>query len=275
LNALESPSFQEFEYAGWSDEGICEKYDQHFGAVTRQSINALLDSAGVTKGSRVLDVCTGAGYAAGLAAARGARATGVDFSSAQVKLARVKYPAATFEEADGTALPFDAETFHSVVSSMGIPHFADPDAAIREAFRVLKRDGIFAFSVYDVPERAVGVGAIYRAVQAHGTVNAALPEGPPFFLFSDSAEAARRLSAAGFASISSAIHPQIWRLASVDEATEAVLQGSVRAGATLRAQPAQAQLRIREAIVEMLNPYKQGAFYDVPMPIVLTTGTKP
>lgn len=57
-------SFRDFEYAGWSNESTCEKYDHHFGAVTRQSMGALLDAAGVTKGSRVLDVCTGAGYGA-------------------------------------------------------------------------------------------------------------------------------------------------------------------------------------------------------------------
>jgi ubiquinone/menaquinone biosynthesis C-methylase UbiE len=99
-------------------------------------MEALLDAAAVSKGSRVLDVCTGAGYGAGLAVERGARATGIDFSAAQVKLARGHYPAATFQEGDGTALPFPDETFDSVVNSIGIPHFSDPDAAIREAFRL-------------------------------------------------------------------------------------------------------------------------------------------
>ena len=54
-------SFRDFEYAGWRDDGVCQKYDLHFGAVTRQSIEALLDAAGVELGSRLLDVSTGAG----------------------------------------------------------------------------------------------------------------------------------------------------------------------------------------------------------------------
>ena len=270
-----APSFTEFERAGWSNELTCQKYDQHFGAVTTQSVTALLDAAGVRKGSRVLDVCTGAGYAAGLAAERGARATGVDFSAAQVELARERYPAATFQEGDGTTLPFADQTFDCVVNSIGIPHFANPDAALREAFRVLKRGGKFAFTVYDVPERAVGFGAVYRAVQAHGTMKIGLPQGPNFFLFSDPAESTKRLVAAGFESVSVTTQPQIWSFSSSDEAFEALLHGSVRGAATLKGQDAEALKKIWATISDIFSGYKQGDRFEVPMPVVLVSAKKP
>ena len=81
-------SFREFEQAGWENDGGVTKYHEHLWGVTKQSTSTLLDVARVGNGSRVLDVATGAGYVARAAAQRGADATGIDFSSAQVRLAR-------------------------------------------------------------------------------------------------------------------------------------------------------------------------------------------
>ena len=129
-------SFRDFELGGWEDEGVCSDYDEHLSTVTIQSVGALLDAAGVREGRRVLDVATGAGCAAAMAAARGAEAIGVDFSASQLSMARNRYPAARFEQADADSLPFPSESFDAVVSGFGMCHFADPDKAAREAFRV-------------------------------------------------------------------------------------------------------------------------------------------
>ena len=103
--ASSTQSFREFEQAGWENPRVVIKYHEHLSAVTTQSIGALLDAAGVREGSRLLDVATGAGYVAGAAAQRGAKATGIDFSAAQVRMARDTYPAVQFEQADAEALP--------------------------------------------------------------------------------------------------------------------------------------------------------------------------
>src|SRR5512132_1055296 len=81
-------SFREFEQAGWENPGVVTKYHEHLSNVTAQSADALLDAACVGNGSRVLDVATGAGYVAGAAARRGADPIGIDFSAAQVRMAR-------------------------------------------------------------------------------------------------------------------------------------------------------------------------------------------
>ena len=68
-----------------------------------------LESAGLgggeAQGKSLLDVATGPGYSAGLAAARGASATGIDFAAAMAAKAATLFPAGTFRQGDAEALP--------------------------------------------------------------------------------------------------------------------------------------------------------------------------
>jgi ubiquinone/menaquinone biosynthesis C-methylase UbiE len=269
-------SFREFERAGWEDSGVVTKYHKHLSDVTTQSVDALLDAAGVRNGSRVLDVATGAGYVAGAAAQRGADVIGIDFSAAQVHMARERYPAIRFEQADAEALPFDPDTFDAVVNGFGMCHFPHPDVALREAFRVLKRGGRVASTVWDTPERAVGFGAVYAAVLAHGSLaDVGRPAGPNFFLFSDPEQSTKALRNAGFVSPSCRQVPQVWRIADPDELFEVITEGTARAAATLRAQSPQARAAIRAALRDTVTAYKRGQYFEVPMPAVVATAVKP
>src|ERR1700736_6783496 len=77
-----------FEHASW--QRVAGDYGDTFAAATRGFIEPLLDAAGVGAPMRLLDVCCGPGLVAGAAAARGAIAAGVDFSSAMVAVARAE-----------------------------------------------------------------------------------------------------------------------------------------------------------------------------------------
>jgi SAM-dependent methyltransferase len=269
-----SQSFREFEQAGWEDPAVCATYHEHLSALTTQATEPLLDAAGVRRGMRVLDVATGAGYVAGTAAARGATASAIDFSATQVEMAKRRYPAVDFRQADATALPFPDASFDAVVNAFGMCHLPDPHAALREALRVLKPGGAHAFAVWDVPERTAGFGALYGAIRAHGSMDVGLPEGPDFFLFSERDSALRALEQAGFSSPAFRQSPQSWRIPHPDRFFSTFSEGSVRAAAILKAQTPAGREAIRAAVREALMKYKRGDAYEIPMPAVIASGTK-
>ena len=266
-----SGGFREFEHAGW--EGAAAAYAAHWGALTRQAVEPLLDAVGAGPGVRLLDVASGPGYVAAAAAARGGEATGVDFSAVMVADARRQYPNVAFREGDAEALPFPAASFDAVTIAFGVLHFERPERALAEAHRVLRPGGRLAFTVWATPEQAVGFEIVLRAVQAHGNPHVPLPPASPFFRFSDADECCRTLTELGFRDPCVIEVPQLWRLASPAQFFEAMQHGTVRTQGLLRAQTPAALAAIGAAVCEAATAYQRGATLELPMPAVLARAT--
>ena len=124
------------------------------------------------------------------------------------------------------------------------------------------------------PEVSAGFGIVLRAVETCGRMDVPLPEGPPFFRFSDPDEAARSLVAAGFIEPRVEQIPLVWRLDSADALYEAFLEGAVRTAALLKAQTPEAAAKIRQAIREAVETYRRGSVFELPMAAVLSSGTR-
>jgi SAM-dependent methyltransferase len=265
-------SFHDFEQDGW--QRAAAYYPETFGTLTARTAGPLLESVGIQPGMRLLDVATGPGYVAGTAAASGATVVGLDFSPSMVAQARVRYPGIEFHQGDAELLPFDDGSFDAVVMNFGLLHLARPEAAIEQAYRVLVPGGRYALTVWARPEEAVGFGVVLRAMQAHGTTAVGLPEGPPFFRFSDPGECRQALVQAGFRSEAIRQLPLVWTLPSADALFEAALRGGVRTSAALQAQTPEALTAIRREVHDALQPYADGSMIAVPMHVVLASASK-
>jgi ubiquinone/menaquinone biosynthesis C-methylase UbiE len=268
-----SNAFRDFEHAGW--ESVVAEYDQSFGSLTTQAIEPLLDSVGAGPGVSLLDMATGPGYVAVAAARRGAIVIGIDFSTPMVAEAKKKYPSIDFREGDAEALPFPDGSFDAVVMNFGMLHLARPDQAMSEARRVLRAGGRFAFTVWAKPVETAGFGITLGAIPAHGDMNVALPEGPPFFRFSDWDECARSLLEAGFVDPKVKKIPQTWRLSSPDSLFEAMQTATVRTAGLLRRQTSQVLKRIRGMMANASRLYENNGVFELPMPAILASAVKP
>ena len=118
----------------------------------------LLDLAELRAGQRVLDVATGTGLIARLAARRvtpGGAVTGLDLNEGMLKAARQfpLPPGVTIDWRQGSALalPFSDGAFDVVLCQQGLQFFPDRVKALREMHRVLVSGGRVALSVWTGP----------------------------------------------------------------------------------------------------------------------------
>ncbi|MCH5166993.1 MAG: class I SAM-dependent methyltransferase [Erysipelotrichales bacterium] len=72
---------------------------------------------------------------------------GLDLSKESINIARESYPEVEFVVGDMSILPFEDSTFDFVYSSLAIHYSATPDTVYKEVYRVLKKDGLFLFSL--------------------------------------------------------------------------------------------------------------------------------
>lgn len=268
-------AFHEFEHAGW--QRAASDYHRHFGSLTSQTIMPLLDSVGPVGAagkSNLLDIACGPGYVSAEAARRGWTVTGIDFSESMVALARRNFPEINFQLGDAEALSFADGSFDAAVMNFGILHLAQPEAALREACRVLRQGGQFAFSVWTTADKTLGFQIVLDAVAEFGDPNVKLPEGPPFFRFSDADESRRALAGAGFAEAQILEIPLVWRLDSAADFFQAFMKGSARTGGLLNAQKPEALAKIRSAVEQRIARFARSGRLEIPMPALVVSARK-
>ena len=269
---LEPEKFRNFELAGWQE--IPAGYHDAFGPLTAQAIEPLLDAVRLKKAMSFLDIASGPGYVAAAAARRGAIVLGVDFSAAMVDHAQRLHPGVEFREGDAEMLPCGNGLFDAAAMNFGILHLGRPETALLEAHRVLRKGGRFGFSVWANPEETVGFGIVLRAVELHGEPRVELPEGPPFFRYSDPEECKRGLIVAGFQSPAVTKVKQLWRLPGGDGLFNAMKDSTVRTAGLLRAQKPTVLEKIRGEMRAALTKYTKGDVVELPMPAWVASGVK-
>ena len=128
-------------------------YDRYWNEEFHQVAFPILERIWLPRlapGARVLDVCCGAGYLAGLLRTRGLAVEGVDISEEMIAHARRRAPSVRFHVADSAEFRMPAafdgavSTFDSLNHIVGYDQF---EAAIRNTGEALKPGAPFVFDV--------------------------------------------------------------------------------------------------------------------------------
>ncbi len=273
ITEIHEPTFKQYELSGWS--GKAKFYHDYAGEITREAVQFLMAAADFAPESRLLDVACGPGYGAGYATQRGAHAIGVDLAPGMVAEASRNFPGTEFREGDAEALPFDDNIFDTVTCAFGLMHFADPDRAIAEVFRVLKPGGRYIFAVWSAPDKHDFFGLVMRAIETFGTLAVSLPPAPPFFRFSDHQECERALVAAGFRAVEVKELPLQWQPQSPADLLAFLEKSSVRMAMILEKQTPEALAKIHRYILESGQQYQRDAAYRLNWPAVMAVASKP
>jgi SAM-dependent methyltransferase len=104
----------------------------------------------VPASARILDVCCGTGYLAGMLTARGYKVTGIDASSAMIGHARAHVPAAEFHVCDATAFRMPGRFGAAVSTFDSLNHILNTDgleAAFLNTAAALKPGAPFVFDM--------------------------------------------------------------------------------------------------------------------------------
>jgi SAM-dependent methyltransferase len=185
----------------------------------------MLDTAGVTDGSRVLDVAAGAGGQS-LVAARRVGPTGrvlaTDISPTILTYAAKAATDAGLtnvdtRELDGEGLAVDEEAFDAVISRVGLIYFPDQQGALAGMRRALRPGGRLSAVVYSTADAngffSIPVGIIRRRAQLPPPA----PGQPGPFSLGGPGVAERALTDAGFGDVTVEAVPSPLRLASAAE----------------------------------------------------------
>jgi ubiquinone/menaquinone biosynthesis C-methylase UbiE len=252
-------------------------YDDGWVPILTPHAAACVDALALAPGERVLDVATGPGTAAFLAARkvgpRGA-VVGSDIAQRMVELAAARaaergLPQLEFRRGDMETPLFDAGSFDALTCVFGLMFAADARAAMREMARVLRPGGRAAVAVWGRRARC-GWAEVFPIIERRVTSDVC----PLFFGLGGEGALRAGLMAAGFEDVRELRVETALRWPDAERALDAMLAGGAVALAYSRFAP-EVRAAVRREYAAAIAAYRDGDGYTVPAEMVFATARRP
>ena len=263
--------------SGW------EKWDQFFDDNLAFLNHRLVSDAHLRRGMRVLDLGSGTGYPALLAAQTAGpdgRVTGLDLAEsmltvAQRKATRLGLNNVTFRTADVTMLPFEASSFDAVISRFCLMFLPEISQAVAEISRVLKSGGYVAAAVWSLPEKNPYLRIPMDVIKQFIELPPVDPTAPGIFRLAKPGELAGMLEQGGLHDVTEQellsevefLSPQEYMASLMDIAAPIQNLWAKLSG--------QQQRDAEQRIVQMVESHRRGRILALPIAVRMVAGRKP
>jgi SAM-dependent methyltransferase len=238
---------------------------------------ACVDKLGLAPGERVLDVATGPGTAAFLAAERvgpGGVVVGTDIAEKMVRLAQAQADARgltqmSFRRTDMESPVLDADSFDAALCVFGLMFAADMGAAVRELYRVVRPGGRVSVVVWG--RRAhCGWAEVFPIVDRQVTSDVC----PMFFSLGGPGAMEAALARAGFGDVREERDSGFLDWPDAAAAIDSILVGGAVALAYNKFAP-DVRARVRDELAASIAGHRHGDGYRIPAEFVFGTARKP
>ena len=263
--------------------GAWEKWDRLFEEQAGYLNHRLVADARLRQGHAVLDVGSGTGYPAILAAqtvGASGSVTGIDLAGdmlavAQRKAKRLGLLNVTFRTGDATTLPFETASFDAVISRFCLMFLPDVPKASTEIARVLKPNRWFAVMVWTSPERNPRIGLSMAAMKQVFDLPPPDPRAPGIFRLAKPGELAGMLQEAGLVDITEQEFLAEWSYESPEHYYSTMMEIAAPVQNLMAGCSDSQRQEVKRLILEAASAYRQGDRITFPIAVRVVAGRKP
>lgn len=263
--------------SGW------EKWDRFFDEQMAFLNHQLVADARLRAGLRVLDLGSGTGYPALLAAqtvGQSGTVIGMDLAEhmlavAERKAKRLGLTNISFKTGDVTSLPFGTDSFDAATSRFCLMFLPDIPRAVAEIVRVLRPGSWLSAAVWSIPEKNPSLGVASDAITQVIELPPPDPAAPGIFRLAKQGDLAWLFRDAGLTEVTDQEFPGTWSYASADEYYASLMEiGAPVQNLVAKLADAQKQ-EVRRLIIQAASQFKCDDRITFPFTARIVTARKP
>ncbi|TKB90353.1 MAG: methyltransferase domain-containing protein [Nitrospira sp.] len=263
--------------------GGWEKWDRFFDEQMTFLNHRLVADARLRSGMRVLDLGSGTGYPALLAAqtvGSSGNVTGIDLAeqmleAARRKAASLKLSNITFATGDVTILPFEAASFDAITTRFCLMFLPKIPKAVAEIARILKPDTWVAAAVWSAPEKNPYLKIPIDGIKQFIELPPPDPTAPGIFRLAKPGELASMLEQAGLVNISEQEFLGDVRFAAADDYFSSLMDIAAPIQNLWAKLSADQQIEAKQRIIQTAGQYRKGTAIALPIAVRIVAAQKP